>query len=103
MPKFVRPAEGDYAEDPINALGNPLRANIIGYVRRHGPSTRGQIADALEVGYPSVAKALQVLVRTGVLVTDPKNPTQGQRVLYTVDDSVVTEMWIKLGQAIGEV
>ncbi|WP_298945268.1 winged helix-turn-helix domain-containing protein [uncultured Microbacterium sp.] len=89
-------------EDPIHALGNMLRANIIGYVRKHGPVRRGQIADALGVGYPAVAKALSVLVQAGVLVTTPSEPKRGQTVLYTVDQDVVSEMWVRLGDAIGE-
>jgi len=89
-------------EDPISALGNMLRANIIGYVRKNGPVRRGEIAEALGVGYPAVAKALGVLVSAGALKTTPENPRRGQTVLYTVDQEVVSEMWMRLGDAIGE-
>ena len=102
MPRYLRTSESDYVEDPIAALGNMLRANIIGYVRRHGPSRRGEIAAALGVGYPAVAKALRVLVDSGALQTDPAQPRQGQTVWYTVNQDVVSEMWMRLGDASGE-
>ncbi len=102
MPKYVRSSDSDYVEDPIAALGNMLRANIIGYVRRHGPSRRGEIAAALGVGHPAVAKALRILVDAGVLNTDPAEPRRGQTVYYTVNQDVVSEMWMRLGDAIGE-
>lgn len=102
MPKYVRSSDSDYVEDPIAALGNMLRANIIGYVRRYGPSRRGEIAAALGVGHPAVAKALRILVDAGVLNTDPAEPRRGQTVYYTVNQDVVSEMWMRLGDAIGE-
>lgn len=102
MPKYVRPYESDDLEDPIQALGNMLRARIIGDLRQHGPSKRGEITKRLDVGYQAVGKALQVLVRAGVVLTDPAHPTKGQQVRYRVDQEAVSEMWIQLGQAIGE-
>ena len=47
MPRYARPANSDYAEDPIKALGNMMQATIIGHLRKRPGQTRGEIADAL--------------------------------------------------------
>lgn len=101
-PRYARPSESEFVEDPIQALGNMVRARIIGHLRRYGPSTRGELAAGLEVGPSTVSKALLFLLRSGVLDTDPADPVPGQRVKYRVREDVVSEMWIQLGQAIGE-
>ena len=103
MPRYVRPTTNDYAEDPIYALGNILRANIIGYVRSHGPCGRAQISKALGVLPATVTKALDILVESQALERHPTNPTRGVRVKYTVNTDVVSDMWITLGRAIGEI
>ena len=103
MPRYVRPATNDYAEDPIYALGNILRANIIGYVRSHGPCGRAQIAGALNVRPTTISKALEVLLDAGVLQRHPEQPVRGARVNYTLNQGVVSDMWITLGRAIGEI
>lgn len=102
MPKYIRPAISDFAEDPIYALGNILRASIIGYLRREGPSKRGEIAEALEAKPNTVSAAIRTLIEAGVLLTDPEHPVAGSQVRYSVNEAVVGEMWITLGQAIGE-
>ena len=102
MPKYTRPADSDFMEDPIHALGNMLRARIIGHVRQHGPVQRQDLVLALGVGSPAVSKALKVLVDTGVLIPSPAEFTRGTRVTYTVDEDVVREMWFRLGDALGQ-
>jgi hypothetical protein len=81
-----------------------VRAGIIGYVRNHGPSTRGEIATGVGIQVPTVAKALQSLVAAGMLIADPplSEAARGQRIKYTVDDAAVSEMYFQLGIAIGE-
>ncbi len=103
MPRYVRPATNDFAEDPIYALGNLLRANIIGYVREHGPCGRAQISEALDVLPATVTKALDILVESKALERHPTHPTRGMRVKYTVNTDVVSDMWVMLGRAIGEI
>lgn len=92
-------------EDPIKALGNLVRAGIIGHLRTSGPATRGQIVEALGLPAPTVAAALQAMVQAGLLLADPpaSEARRGQRVRYTVDNETVSRMYLQLGQAIGEV
>ena len=91
-------------EDPIKALGSMVRAGIIGYIRNHGASTRGEIAAGTNLAVPTVAKALQALVGSGMLIADPPldQAVRGQRIKYIVNDSAVSEMYFQLGIAIGE-
>tara|TARA_B100000378_G_scaffold200156_1_gene163616 strand:- start:151 stop:468 length:318 start_codon:yes stop_codon:yes gene_type:complete len=105
VPKLVRPVRYELAEDPIRALGTMLRASIIGYLRDNGPATRGQIAAALEIPVPTVKAAIGDLVTTKLLIADPppERHKSGQRVHYFVDDTAVSEMYIQLGLAIGEI
>lgn len=96
------PQRGTLGEDPIYALGNLVRVKIIGYLRRSGPRRRGEIAQALDIGNATISAALIILVDEGLVVTDPVNPTAGQHVRYSVHEPTVTEMWVTLSQAIGE-
>lgn len=104
VPRYARPANGEYAEDPINALGNAMQATIIGHLRSHPGLTRGEIAEALELNKMTVANGLEKLIDAGLLLADPPRDvaTRGQRVRYTVDDAAVTEMVMRLGQVLGE-
>jgi predicted transcriptional regulator len=94
----------EWLEDPIKALGNLVRAGIIGHLREHGPATRGQIVEALGLPTPTIAAALQAMTQAGLLIADPPagEARRGQRVRYVVDDEVVSRMYLQLGQAIGE-
>lgn len=94
----------EWLEDPIKALGNLVRAGIIGYLRQHGPATRAEIAAALEIPIPTIAASLKAMVQAGLLTTDPPKgqARRGQWVKYGVDHEIVTRMYLQLGQAIGE-
>lgn len=105
MPKYARPANSDRAEDPIEAFGNRLRAGIIGHLRAHPNQTRAEIAAALEVPSPTVFNALEKLLAAGLLISDPpiSEWERGQRVRYQVNQVAVTELYLQLGQALGEI
>jgi DNA-binding transcriptional ArsR family regulator len=105
MPKKARPASSAELEDSVEALGSMLRAGIIGYLRSSGPAGRAEIARALELRPVTVAKALSSLHSAGLLIADPPldEVRQGQRVLYRVNNPAVSEIYLQLGQAIGEV
>lgn len=94
----------EWLEDPINALGNLVRAGIIGHLRQRGPATRAEIATALSLPVPTVGAALKAMVNAGLLVSDPPigEARRGQRVRYSVDHERVSRMYLQLGQAIGE-
>jgi ArsR family transcriptional regulator len=108
MPKRVTPNPGgwsEWLEDPIKALGNLVRAGIIGYLREHGPATRAEIAGALGLPVPTIAASLKAMVQAGLLTTDPpiREARRGQWVRYGVDHEIVSRMYLQLGQAIGEI
>lgn len=104
VPRYARPLDADNVEDPIKALGSMVRAGIIGYIRNHGASTRGEIAAGTGLAVPTVAKALQALVKSGMLIPDPppEQAVSGQRIRYSVNRAAVSEMYFQLGIAIGE-
>ena len=63
--------------DPFNAIAEPRRRHILEFIADEERSV-GEIADALELGQPSVSKHLQVLLNVG-LVTVKRD---GRRTLY---------------------
>jgi DNA-binding transcriptional ArsR family regulator len=63
--------------DPFNAIAEPRRRHILELIAADERSV-GEIADALELGQPSVTKHLQVLLNVG-LVTVRRD---GRRTLY---------------------
>jgi ArsR family transcriptional regulator len=95
----------EWLEDPIKALGNLVRAGIIGYLRQHGPATRAEIAAALELPVPTIAASLKAMVQAGLLTSDPpiEQARRGQWIKYGVDHEMVSRMYLQLGQAIGEI
>jgi predicted transcriptional regulator len=95
----------EWLEDPIKALGNLVRAGILGYLREHGPATRAEIATALDIPVPTIAASLKAMVQAGLLTTDPPpdEVRRGQWVKYGVDHEMVSRMYLQLGQAIGEI
>ena len=107
MPRRVTPVPGgwsEWLEDPIKALGNLVRAGIIGYLREHGSATRAEIAAALDLPIPTIAASLRAMVDAGLLISNPRisEVRRGQRVRYEVDQEMVSRMYLQLGQAIGE-
>jgi DNA-binding transcriptional ArsR family regulator len=63
--------------DPFNAIAEPRRRHILEFLA-HEERSVNEIADALELGQPSVSKHLQVL-RTVGLVTVRRD---GRRTMY---------------------
>ena len=63
--------------DPFNAIAEPRRRHILEFAAAEERSV-GEIADALELGQPSVTKHLQVLLHVG-LVTVRRD---GRRTMY---------------------
>jgi DNA-binding transcriptional ArsR family regulator len=63
--------------DPFNAIAEPRRRHILEFIAAEERSVN-EIADALELGQPSVSKHLQVLLHVG-LVTVRR---EGRRTMY---------------------
>src|SRR5437868_4737343 len=70
-------ARASTRSDPFNAIAEPRRRHILEFVAAEERSVT-EIADALELGQPSVSKHLQVLREVG-LVTARRD---GRRTLY---------------------
>jgi DNA-binding transcriptional ArsR family regulator len=70
--------------DAFNAVAEPRRRHILEFVAAEERSV-GEIADALELGQPSVSKHLQVLLEVG-LVTARRD---GRRTLYRTDANTI--------------
>jgi len=70
-------ARASTTSDPFNAIAEPRRRHILEFIAA-GERSVSEIADALELGQPSVSKHLQVL-RNVDLVTVRRD---GRRTLY---------------------
>lgn len=105
MPKSIRPANSELAEDPIRAFGNLLKASIIGYLRVNPGSKRAEIARALDVQPIAVSRALNELLDFQLITADPprQEAERGERVRYAVNNTQVTELYLQLGIALGEI
>ncbi len=69
-----------YAEQALDALGDPTRRAILKRLRS-GARAVGDIADGMDVSRPAVSQHLKIL-KTARLVTDR---AEGTRRLYAVD------------------
>ncbi len=80
------------------------RAEILGYLRSSGGAGRAEVAQALDLQPATVARALSAFHSAGLVIADPPldQVRQGQRVAYRVNNPAVTELYLQLGQAIGE-
>ena len=66
--------------DPFNAIAEPNRRHILEFIAGEERSVT-EIADALELGQPSVSKHLQVLRDVGLV----RMRRDGRRTLYRID------------------
>ncbi len=103
MPQHVRPDLPAEVEDAVSAFGYAVRVAIIGYLREHGPATRGQIAAGLNLIPRTVQFHLTGLTELGVVTRDPapEQARRGQRTRYVLDPNRVDELHAALGRYIG--
>ena len=74
--------------DPLDALGNPYRRQIVELLARK-PRSVQEIADRLPISRPAVSRHLRVLGGAG-LVSDEQ---QGTRRLYRLERTYLTQLW----------
>ena len=74
--------------DPLEALGNPYRREIVRLLSSK-PRSVQEIADRLPISRPAVSRHLSVLGRAG-LVSDEQ---VGTRRVYRVDRQYLTQVW----------
>ena len=76
------------AVDPLEALGNPYRRQIVQLLTSR-PRSVQEIADRLPISRPAVSRHLRILGRAG-LVSDEQ---LGTRRLYRLERRHLTEVW----------
>lgn len=103
MPRYVRPKTDAPLERALNAFGNASRVAIIGYLAKHGSSTRGEVARGLDIGVATAKHNLQLLAEDGVVSEDPpaSEGRSGMRVRYSLVMLEVKQRYAELGQALG--
>ena len=73
-------ARASTTSDPFNAIAEPRRRHILEFIAAEERSVN-EIAEALELGQPSVSKHLQVLRDVGLVSAR----REGQRTMYRVN------------------
>jgi DNA-binding MarR family transcriptional regulator len=106
MPRLAQPAGSEDAEDPIAHLGNLINAGVLRYLRAHPNSTVGPIAAALALRPTTIKPRLDQLEEAGLVISDPPasagQPRRGVWITYRVNSEAVTDLYLRLGAAIGE-
>jgi len=78
--------------DPLDALGNPYRRDIVEMLARR-PRSVQEIADRLPISRPAVSRHLRLLGGAG-LVSDEQ---VGTRRLYRLERGYLTKVWGDIG------
>ena len=106
MPRLAQPAGSEEAQDPIGLLGNLVKAAILRYLRSNPDVTVGPICDALDLGPTTVQPRLNELEAAGLVIADPPmvpgESRKGVWVKYSADNEAITDLYLRLGLAIGE-
>lgn len=83
-----------------------MKAAILRYLRANPDVTIGPICDALDLGPTTIQPRLTELQAAGLVIADPPmvpgESRKGVWVRYRVNDEAVTDLYLRLGLAIGE-
>lgn len=85
----------------MTAFGHPARTAILGYLRIHGASTRGELATELALVPKTIQYHVGILARVGVLEADPPAARSGQRTRYTLVESRIAQLHAALTRHLG--
>jgi len=104
MPRLAQPAGSEDAQAPVAILGNLVRAGILRFLRENPGVTIGPICDALELTSATILPKLGELEAANMVIGDPPigEDRRGVWVTYRVNDAAVTDLYLRLGLAIGE-
>lgn len=106
MPRYAQPAGSDDAHEPVALLGSLVKTAILRYLRANPDVTVGPICDALALGPTTIQPRLNELENAGLVIANPPLVAGGSRkgvwITYRVDDEAVTDLYLRLGMAIGE-
>lgn len=104
MPRLAQPSGSEDAQEPVAILGNLVKAGILRVLRVKPDVTVGAICDALALPPTTIQPYLVELEAAGIVIADPPRGEgrRGTWVKYRVDNEAVTELYLRLGLAIGE-
>jgi DNA-binding transcriptional ArsR family regulator len=106
MPRLAQPAGSEDAQDPVALLGNLVKASILRYLRSNPDVTIGPICEALNLGATTILTRLIELEAAGLVIADPPTVAgesrRGVWIRYRVNNEAVTDLYLRLGSAIGE-
>ena len=105
MERLARASSSHDVEAAVDALGSLARIAIVGYLRRHGPATRGDLALGLAMDPGTVQVQLGHLRRRGVVVGSSIRATGADRhrMLYAIDAARTRELLAALAaELLGE-
>ena len=105
MPRLAQPAGSEDAREPVAILGNLVKVGILRVLRENPDVTIRPVCDALALGPTTVQPYLAELEIAGVVIADPPRGerSKGSWVKYRVDDRALTDLYRRLGVAIGEI
>ncbi|MGC5172039.1 helix-turn-helix domain-containing protein [Microbacterium sp. DT81.1] len=104
MPRLAQPAGSEDAQEPVAILGNLVKAGIVRTLRENPDVTIRSICQALELGPTTVQPYLAELEASRIVIADPpmSESRKGVWVRYRVNNEAVTDLYLRLGLAIGE-
>ena len=84
-----------YVEDSasLRAIAHPLRLELLGRLRAHGPATASALGRALGESSGSTSYHLRQLERFGFIEPDPKQPSRREKVWRAAHESTDFRMW----------
>ncbi|WP_344050535.1 helix-turn-helix domain-containing protein [Microbacterium lacus] len=104
MPRVAQPNGSEEAQEPVALLGNLIRTSVLRFLRANPDATSASISEALGVRSTTIHAYLSDLERAGLVIADP--PNMGERrgiwVKYRANDEAITDLYLRLGLAIGE-
>lgn len=74
-------------DDVFRALGDPTRREVLRLLRQRGSMTAGEIADQFKLAKSTMSAHFAILRQAGLVVSE----RQGQRIVYSLHQSVVEE------------
>jgi ArsR family transcriptional regulator, arsenate/arsenite/antimonite-responsive transcriptional repressor len=84
-------------DDVFRALGDPTRREVLRLLRQRGSMTAGDIADHFALAKSTMSAHFSMLRQAGLVVSE----RQGQRIVYSLHESVLDEAIESLMSALG--
>lgn len=105
MPRLAQPTGSEDAQEPVAILGNLVKASIVRVLRANPDVTIKSICEALDLGPTTVQPYLAELEVANIVIADPPRtePRKGAWVKYRVNNEAVSDLYLRLGLAIGEI